>query len=474
MGQGELGLCIYHAEPIQTAVYSELCRYFKQALPIEQLEASTFAKLMAQTYEASSSASREVMDEIDADQSLASLQESMREAEDLLEQEDEAPIVRLINAILAEAIQKAASDIHLEVYEKSLCVRFRVDGVLSEVARPKRELASLLTSRVKVMAGLDIAEKRVPQDGRISLRLGGREIDVRVSTLPSVHGERLVMRLLDKQSGRMDLSSLGLSPVVRSKLLELLQFPHGIVLVTGPTGSGKSTTLYAGLTTINNKEKNILTVEDPVEFHVQGIGQTQVNEKSGMSFAKGLRAILRQDPDVVMVGEIRDIETMKIAVQASLTGHLVLSTLHTNSAVGAVTRLMDMGVEPFLLSSSLLAVLAQRLVRRLCVNCREEYRPDAADLRRYELELGDGQILYRASQDGCEACDHSGYRGRTGIYELVVVDQIIKQLIHDEAAEKDILDYTRKSQASMLHDGWEKVLSGETSLAEVLRVVQEI
>lgn len=474
MGHGDKGLCVFYVESIQTAVYSELCRYFKRPLSIEKLDPSKFAELMAQTYEASSSASREVMDEIDADQSLASLQDSMREAEDLLEQEDEAPIVRLINAILAEAIQKSASDIHLEVYEKSLCVRFRVDGVLSEVARPKRELASLLTSRVKVMAGLDIAEKRVPQDGRISLRLGGREIDVRVSTLPSVHGERLVMRLLDKQSGRMDLSSLGLSPIVKDKLLDLLRFPHGIILVTGPTGSGKSTTLYAGLTTINNKEKNILTVEDPVEFHVQGIGQTQVNEKSGMSFAKGLRAILRQDPDVVMVGEIRDIETMKIAVQASLTGHLVLSTLHTNSAVGAVTRLMDMGVEPFLLSSSLLAVLAQRLVRKLCVNCREEYLPDVTELSRYDLKVSEGQVLYRARQGGCEACDHSGYRGRTGIYELIVVDQVIKQLIHEEAAERDILDYTRKSQTSMLLDGWEKVLSGETSLAEVLRVVQEI
>ncbi|GAA6152183.1 type II secretion system ATPase GspE [Pseudoteredinibacter isoporae] len=474
MGSRDERLCIFYAEPIQASVYSELCRFFRQVLPIEEVELSKFSELMAQTYEASSSASREVMDEIDADQSLASLQESMREAEDLLEQEDEAPIVRLINAILAEAIQKSASDIHLEVYEKSLCVRFRVDGVLNEVARPKRELASLLTSRVKVMAGLDIAEKRVPQDGRISLRLGGREIDVRVSTLPSVHGERLVMRLLDKQSGRMDLSSLGLSPLVKSNLLDLLQFPHGIVLVTGPTGSGKSTTLYAGLTTINHKEKNILTVEDPVEFHVQGIGQTQVNEKAGMSFAKGLRAILRQDPDVVMVGEIRDIETMKIAVQASLTGHLVLSTLHTNSAVGAVTRLMDMGVEPFLLSSSLLAVLAQRLVRRLCLNCRETYTPDTSELGRYDLVLKTGQTLYQASKSGCEACDHSGYRGRTGIYELIVVDQTIKQLIHDEAAERDILDYTRKTQVSMLHDGWEKVLSGETSLAEVLRVVQEI
>lgn len=474
LGEREGALCIFHAEPIVPAVYSELCRYFERVLPFEQLETKQFAELMSQTYEASSSASREVMDEIDADQSLASLQDSMREAEDLLEQEDEAPIVRLINAILAEAIQKSASDIHLEVYEKSLCVRFRVDGVLNEVARPKRELASLLTSRVKVMAGLDIAEKRVPQDGRISLRLGGREIDVRVSTLPSVHGERLVMRLLDKQSGRMDLSSLGLSPAVKDKLLELLQFPHGIVLVTGPTGSGKSTTLYAGLTTINNKEKNILTVEDPVEFHVQGIGQTQVNEKSGMSFSKGLRAILRQDPDVVMVGEIRDIETMKIAVQASLTGHLVLSTLHTNSAVGAVTRLMDMGVEPFLLSSSLLAVLAQRLVRKLCVNCRELYSPEASELSRYNLKLKNGQQLYQACKSGCEACDHSGYRGRTGIYELIVVDQTIKQLIHDEAAERDILEYTRESQISMLHDGWEKVLSGETSLAEVLRVVQEV
>ncbi len=316
------------------------------------------------------------------------------ESGDLLEQEDDAPIIRLINAILSEAIKAGASDIHLETFEKRLVVRFRVDGILREVIEPRRELAALLVSRVKVMARLDIAEKRVPQDGRISLKVGGREVDIRVSTLPSANGERVVLRLLDKQAGRLSLQHLGMSERDRRLLDDNLRKPHGIILVTGPTGSGKTTTLYAGLVTLNDRSRNILTVEDPIEYYLEGIGQTQVNPRVDMTFARGLRAILRQDPDVVMVGEIRDQETADIAVQASLTGHLVLSTLHTNSAVGAVTRLVDMGVEPFLLSSSLLGVLAQRLVRVLCVHCREARPADEAECALLGL-------------DACESADRS-------------------------------------------------------------------
>ncbi|MCL4140601.1 UNVERIFIED_CONTAM: hypothetical protein GTU68_009997 [Idotea baltica] len=301
--------------------------------------------------------------------------------EDLLEGEDDAPIIKLINATLSEAIKEGASDIHIETFEKQLVIRFRVDGVLREVLSPNRKLSSLLVSRIKVMAKLDIAEKRVPQDGRISLRIAGRAIDVRVSTMPSSYGERVVMRLLDKNNAKLDLVDLGMTSTNQEKFAELLRKPHGIILVTGPTGSGKSTTLYAGLTDINSKDRNILTVEDPIEYELQGVGQTQVNTKVDMTFARGLRAILRQDPDVVMIGEIRDLETAEIAVQASLTGHLVISTLHTNTASGAITRMEDMGIEPFLLSSSLLAVISQRLVRTLCSSCKIDYTPDATEKR---------------------------------------------------------------------------------------------
>src|SRR5690606_36785375 len=314
--------------------------------------------------------------------------------------------------------------IHLETFERRLVVRFRVDGVLREVVQPKRELAPLLVSRIKVMAKLDIAEKRVPQDGRISLKVGGREIDIRVSTMPSSAGERVVLRLLDKEGGRLNLDVLGMPSTLRSQLTELLLRPHGILLVTGPTGSGKTTTLYAGLSEINDQTRNILTVEDPIEYNLEGIGQTQVNVKADMTFARGLRAMLRQDPDVVMVGEIRDRETAEIAVQASLTGHLVLSTLHTNSAVGALTRLRDMGIEQFLLASSLIGVLAQRLVRVLCPYCKESRK--AGPMEQTFLGLS-GASVYHAV--GCVQCNQTGYRGRTGIYELLVVDESIRQMI---------------------------------------------
>ncbi|MBF3130526.1 GspE family T2SS ATPase variant XcpR, partial [Pseudomonas aeruginosa] len=348
-------------------------------LPLKALGEDAFNQALAASYQHDSSAAMQLAEDLGGSLDLAALADQVPETEDLMEQEDDAPIIRLINAILGEAIRENASDIHLETFEKRLVVRFRVDGVLREVLEPKRELAALLVSRIKVMARLDIAEKRIPQDGRISLRVGGREVDIRVSTLPSANGERVVLRLLDKQAGRLNLQHLGMSERDRKLMDETVRKPHGILLVTGPTGSGKTTTLYASLTTLNDRTRNILTVEDPIEYHLEGIGQTQVNAKVDMTFARGLRAILRQDPDVVMVGEIRDRETAEIAVQASLTGHLVLSTLHTNSAIGAITRLVDMGIEPFLLSSSMLGVLAQRLVRVLCPACKEPYRADEAE-----------------------------------------------------------------------------------------------
>jgi general secretion pathway protein E len=393
------------------------------------------------------------------------------EPEDLLESADDAPIIRLINALLTEAIKENASDIHIESFENRLLVRFRVDGVLREALQPPRAIGPLLVSRVKVMAHLDIAEKRLPQDGRISLKVAGRPVDVRVSTLPTGHGERVVLRLLDKREGRLDLQHLGMESNDETRLLKLIHRPHGILLVTGPTGSGKTTTLYAGLIQLNDRKRNIMTVEDPIEYYLDGISQTQVNTKVEMTFARGLRAILRQDPDVVMVGEIRDLETAEIAVQASLTGHLVLSTLHTNSAVGAMTRLRDMGVEPFLLSSSLIGVLAQRLVRKLCPHCKHVYSATLADCEALGVDPATPPTLYAPT--GCERCNQSGYRGRTGIFELVVVDEAMQTLIHEGHGEQELERHARLSSSSIRDDGRRRVLAGDTALAELVRVTRE-
>ena len=401
-----------------------------------------------------------------------------------MDQQDDAPIIRLINALLSEAIRLNASDIHIETFEKRLVVRFRVDGELKEIITPKRQLAPLLVSRIKVMAKLDIAEKRVPQDGRISLRLAGREVDVRVSTLPSSFGERVVMRLLDKQAGRLNMTYLGLSDNDYSELKRLIHRPHGIILVTGPTGSGKTTTLYSALTDLNDQTRNILTAEDPIEFQLDGIGQTQVNNKVDMTFAKSLRAMLRQDPDVVMVGEIRDLETAEIAVQASLTGHLVLSTLHTNTAIGAVTRLQDMGVEPFLLSSSLIGVVAQRLVRTLCPHCHGWQAADSEQAKLF-TEIGIVPVSENGAETltttpinlprpvGCDKCNQSGFKGRTAIYEVVPVDDTLRRMIHSNTAEYELEEYARQQTPSIRADGLQKVIAGRTTLEEVLRVTKE-
>ncbi|WP_237064922.1 type II secretion system ATPase GspE [Microbulbifer guangxiensis] len=466
---GELR-CQYVA-PLNPSVLAEVQRLCGFPVDIEAVQEEGFQAALQREYENREGGNLSDVEGLGDDLDLAAVADSLPETEDLLEQEDDAPIVRLINAIFAESLKQGASDIHIETFEKRLVVRFRVDGVLREVLQPRRALAPLLVSRIKVMAKLDIAEKRVPQDGRISLLMGGREVDVRVSTMPSSAGERVVMRLLDKQAGKMDLTKLGMSGHDLKIMNELLGRPHGILLVTGPTGSGKTTTLYAGLGSINNREKNILTVEDPVEYNLEGVGQTQVNTKADMTFARGLRAILRQDPDVVMVGEIRDLETMQIAIQASLTGHLVLSTLHTNTALGAVTRLVDMGIEPFLLSSSLIGVLAQRLVRVLCPECKQPHSADPGERRLLGTDGAGDTIIYRPS--GCEHCNHSGYVGRVGIYELVPVNETMRQLIHDRASESALVLEARKVAKSIREDGIAKVLAGITSLEEVLRVTQE-
>lgn len=470
--EGDVLQLIYR-KGISPSIFAEVRRFIGQNAKFQliDVDAETFDNALNEAYEQDSSSTMQMVKGLGDEMDLERLANAVPETEDLLEQEDDAPIIRLINALLTEAVKENASDIHIETYERTLSVRFRVDGVLREAVQPKRALAPLLVSRIKVMAKLDIAEKRVPQDGRISLLVGGREIDVRVSTMPSSHGERVVLRLLDKQAGRIELSSLGLEARETALLTDIIHRPHGILLVTGPTGSGKSTTLYAALSELNDHSRNILTIEDPIEYNLEGVGQTQVNIKADMTFARGLRAMLRQDPDVVMVGEIRDAETAEIAVQASLTGHLVMSTLHTNSAVGAITRLREMGVEPFLLSSSLLGVVAQRLVRLLCPDCKQ---PHAADeFEREFLDLGEQSehALFRSV--GCPACSNSGYRGRVGIYELLLIDSDVRRMIHQNSGDEAILRHARTQSASMRDDGKRKVRAGLTTVEEVLRVTQE-
>lgn len=463
---------LYHTGETEFNVFAEVRRFYGATFQLKEIPSDEFESLLTKAFQRDSSQAKQLMEDIGNESDLFTLAEELPEAEDLLDSEDDAPIIKLINAMLGEAIKEGASDIHVETFEKQLTVRFRVDGVLREILRPNRKMASMLVSRIKVMAKLDIAEKRVPQDGRITLRIAGRAVDVRVSTMPSSHGERVVLRLLDKNNARLNLSDLGMTAENRQHFSSLIRKPHGIILVTGPTGSGKSTTLYAGLSEINSKDRNILTVEDPIEFDLEGIGQTQVNPRVDMTFARGLRAILRQDPDVVMIGEIRDLETAQIGVQASLTGHLVLSTLHTNTAAGAITRLEDMGIEPFLLSSSLLAVLSQRLVRTLCPDCKEARPASEQERQLLGVSATESNIeIYHPK--GCAACNQTGYRGRTGIHELLIVDETIRDLVHNGHGEQAIERYIRQDTPSIREDGCRKVLEGKTSLEEVLRVTRE-
>lgn len=421
-----------------------------------------------------------VVADIGQEVDLSRLMQELPAVEDLLETQDDAPIIRMINALLTQALREGVSDVHIEPYERHSSVRFRCDGVLREVAQPHRGLHAAMVSRLKIMANLDIAEKRVPQDGRIGLRIAGRQLDVRVSTLPANHGERLVLRLLEKGASQRSLDHLGMATDMQARFANLLAQPHGIVLVTGPTGSGKSTTLYAALQTLDRYLLNILTVEDPIEYELPGIGQIAVNAKVDLTFARALRAILRQDPDVIMIGEIRDLETAQIAVQASLTGHLVLATLHTNDAASAVTRLVDMGIEPFLLASTLRGVLAQRLVRCLCPDCRCAHPLDertANDERRFVEDAvdalgGEGRQRWRAP--GCTECGGSGYRGRTGIYELIEIDATGAALIHDGAHESKLRAHARTiGSRSLRQDGLRHLDTGVTSLEELVRATRE-
>jgi len=459
---------VHYGEHTPPAVLQELQRHLPGELRFARYSGADFDRRLQAAYEQDASRTDEMMADLHGALDLGALARELNEPTDLLESADDAPIIRLINALLGEAIVEGASDIHIEPFEQRLAIRLRVDGVMREIMQPPAAIGPLVVSRIKIMAKLDIAEKRLPQDGRISLKVANRPVDVRVSTIPCGHGERVVLRLLDKQAGRLELEQIGMDAETTARLDAIIHRPHGIFLVTGPTGSGKTTTLYAALSRLNDRSRNIMTVEDPIEYLIDGIAQTQVNMKVEMSFARGLRAILRQDPDVVMVGEIRDLETAQIAIQASLTGHLVLSTLHTNTAVGAVTRLRDMGTEAFLLSSSLLGVLAQRLVRRLCPHCSQPRRPDAVTCE--WLGLADTDLLHAAV--GCAACKQLGYRGRLAIYELVTLDDTLRRMIHDGAAEQDLEAYVRQTSPSLTEVGRRAVLAGLTTPEELLRVTE--
>lgn len=449
---------------------AELRRVLAVPLHAHLVGIKEFDVLMASSYNGENAGAAALAVDLAQDMDLSRLLQEIPKVEDLLESQDDAPVIRLINALFTQALRDGASDIHIEPFENRSVVRLRIDGTLRDLIEPARALHGAIVSRVKIMAHLDIAEKRLPQDGRITLRVAGKPVDVRVSTIPTGHGERVVLRLLEKQVGRLDLTRLGMGDAELAHIDSLIKQPHGIVLITGPTGSGKTTTLYAALSRLDAASLNIMTVEDPIEYALDGISQTQVNTKIDMSFARALRTILRQDPDVVMIGEIRDLETAEIAVQASLTGHLVFATLHTNDAVSAVNRLVDMGVEPFLLASSLIGVVAQRLIRQLCPECKQEVVRDPRQFNVLDSDIAPGAgITYTAV--GCQACNRSGYRGRTGIYEMLTVDDDFRKLIHGRASEQQLREYAvAHGMRTLRQDGWRWVARGVTSLEELVRV----
>jgi general secretion pathway protein E len=451
----------------------ETQRFMQRPVKLTSVTPQEFDALLQRTYEGQTGAAAGLMEGLETEEGdLDAITQALSDKQDLLESSDDAPIIKFINGLLIEAIRENASDIHIETFESRLTIRFRVDGVLREVMSPPKMLAPRIVSRIKVMAKLDIAEKRLPQDGRISRAFGGRKVDVRVSTIPTgANAERVVMRILDKQAERLDLEHIGLDPAQIETLKRVIFKPYGILLVTGPTGSGKTTTLYSSLALLNDRSRNIMTVEDPIEYYIDGVGQTQVNTKVEMTFARGLRAILRQDPDVVMVGEIRDLETAQIAVQASQTGHLVLSTLHTNTAVGAVTRLRDMGVEPYQISSSLVGLAAQRLVRQLCKQCKQPYESSMAEREHLGLDPKKPLTLYKPV--GCPQCRHTGFIGRTGIHEIIEVDRTLEAMIHDGNSEQALEATARERSPGILQSGRNKVIAGVTTLREVLRVTIE-
>jgi len=462
------------ADPANIGALDDLRLLLRKPIRVFVAPGPVVIDAINRVYDMASGSASELMDDLDQER-LDLAASDLEEPRDLLESDDEAPIIRLVNSLLFQAAKDRASDIHIEPFERSLAVRFRIDGILYDIITPPKRFQPIVISRVKIMAGLNIAEKRLPQDGRIRIRLAGKDIDIRVSIVPTAYGERVVMRLLDKSTTVLHLEELGLVGQKHETVSRLIKQSHGILLVTGPTGSGKTTTLYAALSKINTTDKNIITIEDPIEYQLHGIGQIQVNPKIELTFASGLRSILRQDPDVIMVGEIRDSETAEIAIQAALTGHLVFSTLHTNDSFGAMTRLLDMGIEPFLVSSSVIAVMAQRLVRRVCSGCREAYVPTREELEEIGItpQRMAGNTVYKPGP-GCPQCKRTGYRGRTGIHELLVVDDEIRGLVMksaDAAALRRAA--TARGMTTLREDGADKVLQGITTVEEILRVTQE-
>ncbi|MEQ6250381.1 ATPase, T2SS/T4P/T4SS family [Sulfitobacter sp. HNIBRBA3233] len=461
-------LCQYRSDaPLEALIETQ--RVCGSTLIFEEITAAEFEAALGTIYRDSASEAAQVA--ADADDDLVTLADTAASIDDLLAQNDDAPVVRLINALLLEAVKEGASDVHIETEERRLLVRFRVDGILREVLSPKRALAPLLVSRIKVMGKLDIAEKRLPQDGRVSLRVGGYDLDVRISTIPSQFGERVVLRLLDRGQTLRGIDHLGLSPRDNTVLKRILALPDGMVLVTGPTGSGKTTTLYAGLDMLNDRQRNIMTVEDPIEYTMDGVGQMQVNAKTDLSFARGLRAILRQDPDVIMVGEIRDRETAQIAVESAMTGHLVISTLHTNTAIGAVSRLVEMGVERFLLAPMLRGLIAQRLVRRNCPDCLGDHAVTQAESDLLAGKIKAGEIVQRGL--GCGNCQNSGHRGRLPLYEIIEVDGDLERMMHEGQSEASLIAAARARGPGILEDGIAKMRSGLTTAQEVARAIHE-
>ena len=450
---------------ISPDLYHEIYKFLKNDFILTLCNAENFNELLTNTFSVNNT-SNDISEELSDEFDLQTFAGSISATEDLLSGSNDTPIIKLINGVISQAIKARASDIHFEPYEDRIVVRFRVDGILREVLSQDSKISSVLISRIKIISGLDISERRLPQDGRVSLSLGDKSIDVRVSTLPSSYGERVVLRLLDKQSAQINIEDLGLPPKILSNYKSSLKNPEGIILFTGPTGSGKTTTLYAGLRHLSDSSQNILTVEDPIEYTLRGIGQTQVNSKTGYTFAKGLRAILRQDPDIVMVGEMRDVETAQIGIQASLTGHLVLSTVHTNSAIAAITRLRDMGIESFLLASSLRTIISQRLVRRLCLECKKE---EVASLQIQKIfNLDSSQKVWNSI--GCSSCSYTGYQGRIAIAECIQIDKELKELIHNNASENAIANYVFKENKSIDDASLELLKNGTTSCEELIRV----
>jgi len=459
------------SEPLALSTVDDLGILFDAAVSICLAPSDTILGAINRLHSEDMNKAEDTVQEMEEDD-LSFLAAELEEPTDLLEVTDDAPIIRLVNSLLSQAIRERASDIHIEPFEKDVIARFRIDGILYNILTIQKRYQASIASRVKIMSGLNIAEKRLPQDGGMRIKIGGKDVDIRVSIVPTAFGERIVLRLLYRESALLPLEQIGFSGEYLAQFNELITRPHGIILVTGPTGSGKTTTLYASLSKINAPDKNIITIEDPIEYQLKGIGQIQVNAKIQLTFAAGLRSVLRQDPDVILVGEIRDSETAEIAIQAALTGHLVFSTLHTNDAAGAVTRLIDMKIEPFLISSSVMAILAQRLVRVLCKECREPYEITPAEITELEFKTAAGATVYRAK--GCEACFHTGYLGRKAIYELLIVDDHIRQLIMKNTDAATIRTAAMQyGMHTLRQDGANNVLQGITSVDEVVRVTQK-